>query len=138
MTGGEGFTPDERALLEETAAALVRRRMAVPAMMALEVMAPMNFVSASMLHVLTPMLSIVLPSARIRQVATLLERRSALPELVRAIDAAEDARRRDERTGRPPRRGPPWRRRDATRAEPTPARTPPRGETSDPPDGSEA
>ena len=88
------FGPDERALIDDTAARVVRARMAVPAMVFLETLTPMNFVTASMLHVLTPVLGVALPAARLAAVARLLERREAIPALVAAIDAAEDARRR--------------------------------------------
>jgi len=88
------FSPDERALIDDTAARVVRARMAVPAMMLLETLTPMNFVTASMLHTLTPVLGIAVPVAKLAAVARLLERREAIPALVAAIDAAEDARRR--------------------------------------------
>lgn len=110
----EVFTPGEEALLAEAARAVVRRRMAVPTMMFLEMMSPMNTVSASMLHVLTPIWRVALPASRIEQIATLMERRAAIPALIRAIDSAEEQRRRDERAARPPRpprRWLPWPRR---------------------------
>ena len=94
MSATVAFNSEERALIDDTAARVVRARMAVPAMMLLETLTPMNFVTASMLHTLTPVLGIALPAARLAAVARLLERREAIPALVAAIDAAEDARRR--------------------------------------------
>jgi hypothetical protein len=90
------FTSRELALIEDAAQAVVRRRLATPAMMMLETMTPMNMVTASMLHVLAPIWRAALPASRIDRLAALLERRDALPALVRAIDAADDARRRAE------------------------------------------
>ena len=87
------FTDSERELLRQTAEAVVRHRMAAPAMMLLDTMTPMNVVTASMLHMLSPLWRVALPASRIDAVAALLERRSALPELARAIDEAEERRK---------------------------------------------
>ncbi|HZM01253.1 MAG TPA: hypothetical protein VFD43_13485 [Planctomycetota bacterium] len=99
------FSAEEHALLDEAAAALVRRRLATPAMMALETLVPMNLVTASMLHVMSPLWRVALPASRIDAVARLLERREAIPELIRAIDAAEERRRLQEREERDARAG---------------------------------
>jgi hypothetical protein len=85
---------EDRALLEEAARRLVEARMALPAMMFLETLTPMNFVAATMLHGLAPMLGLVLPAPKVERVARLLERRETLPEFVQMIDAREEARRR--------------------------------------------
>ena len=90
--------------MEEAAASIVKRRLAVPAMMLLETLTPMNTVSASMLHVLSPVWRAALPASRIGEVAKLLERREAIPEFVKVIDAAEEARRKDEKERRKERR----------------------------------
>ncbi len=79
--------------MEEAAATIVQRRLAVPAMMLLETVSPMNLVTASMLHVVSPVWRAGLPASRIDAVARLLERRDAIPEFIRIIDAAEEARR---------------------------------------------
>ena len=85
---------EDRALLEEAARRLVEARMALPAMMFLESLTPMNFVAATMLHGLSPMLGLLLPAPKVERVARLLERRDTIPEFVRLIDAREEARRR--------------------------------------------
>jgi hypothetical protein len=100
------FTQQERDLMDEAAASIVKRRLAVPAMMLLETMTPMNMVSASMLHVLSPVWRAALPASRIEDIAKLLERREAIPEFVKVIDAAEEARRKDAKERRNERRGP--------------------------------
>ena len=82
------------ALLDEAARRVAESRLAVPAMMFLESIAPMNLVTANMLHLLTPVLGIALSPALLERVARLLERRETIPDFVRRIDAAEDARRR--------------------------------------------
>lgn len=87
------FSDEDVALMERTAQALVQRRLAVPALMFLETVSPMNMVSASMLQLMSPAWRAVLPGSRIDGLAALLERRDALPELMRRIEAAEQARR---------------------------------------------
>jgi hypothetical protein len=90
------FSVDERALMDEAAQAVVRRRLAMPAMMLIETLTPMNMVTASMLHVLTPVWRAALPASLVERLAPLLERRDAQPELVRVIDEAEHRRRQAE------------------------------------------
>jgi len=84
----------DAALLDEAARRVAESRLAVPAMMFLESIAPMNLVTANMLHLLTPVLGIALSPALLERVALLLERRETIPDFVRRIDAAEEARRR--------------------------------------------
>ena len=84
----------DAALLDEAARRVAESRLAVPAMMFLESIAPMNLVTANMLHMLSPVLGIALSPALLERVALLLERRETIPDFVRRIDAAEDARRR--------------------------------------------
>lgn len=90
------LAPEERALLEEAADKVVRRGLAVPAMMFLETVSPMNMLTASMLQMASPMWRVIIPSSRIDQAARLLERREAIPELLRLIDEREESRRRGE------------------------------------------
>ena len=85
--------------MEEAARSIVARRLAVPAMMLLETVAPMNLVTASMLHVVSPVWRAGIPATRIDALARLLERRDAIPEFIRVIDAAEGERRRREQHG---------------------------------------
>jgi hypothetical protein len=88
------LSTQEHALLEEAARSIVARRLAVPAMMLLETVTPMNLVTASMLHLVSPVWRAALPASRVEEIAKLLERREAIPEFIRLIDAAEDSRRR--------------------------------------------
>jgi hypothetical protein len=88
------FSAEDRAFLDEAARRLVQARVALPALMFLECLAPMNLVTATLLHGLSPVLGVALPAARVERLARLLERRDAIPEFVRVLDAAEEARRR--------------------------------------------
>ncbi len=80
--------------MEEAARSIVARRLAVPAMMLLETVSPMNLVTASMLHVVSPVWRAGIPATRIDELARLLERREAIPEFIRIIDEAEGEHRR--------------------------------------------
>ena len=90
----------DRLLLEETADRIVRARMAVPAMMFFETISPMNMVSSSMLRIMSPAWRSIVGESRIDQVAELLERREVIPEFIRIIDTAEDARARSAKEAR--------------------------------------
>ena len=94
------FTDEERALIDEAAEATVKRRLAVPAMMFLETVSPMNTVAASMLHMITPLWGMVLSADRIQQLATLLEQRASIPAFIQIIDEAEELRRGKEQADR--------------------------------------
>lgn len=98
------LTATERGLLEQVAEAIARRQLAVPAMMALETVSPMNVLGSSVLHMLSPMLSIGFPRERLEALARLLERREAIPQLIQLIDEADERRRQRERAAAPPRR----------------------------------
>ena len=88
------LAPADRELLAQTAERIVRARMAVPAMMMLEMVQPMNFVSAAMLRVVSPAWRTVVGESRIEQLAQILDRREAIPEFIEMIDRCEDEHRR--------------------------------------------
>ncbi len=104
MTTTTPFTDEERVLLEGIAVRIAHARMAVPAMMFLETVAPMNFISSAMLTLASPVWRIAIPSSRIDEVAALLEKRDAIPSFLTIIDEAEARRVRDARAAkrRPP------------------------------------
>ncbi len=94
------ISKEDEELMQEAAVAVVKRRLAVPAMMFLETVSPMNTLTSSMLHMITPIWGIALPEARLRQVAAMLERRETIPALIRTIDDAEEDRRLHEKAQR--------------------------------------
>jgi len=98
--GAPALSAEELRLMRETAELLVRRRLALPAMLALETVVPLNRVGASMLHVLGPVWKAVLPASRIETVAALLERRDSIPAFVNLLDEAEDSYKCAERARR--------------------------------------
>ena len=83
----QALSPDDLALLERVADAVVRRGMAAPATVFLESVGPMNFLGSQALHVLTPLLDLACKTGEIEQVARLLERRDTIPRLIALIEA---------------------------------------------------
>lgn len=90
---GEPLSAEDLALLERVAAAVVAREMAVPAVMFLESVGPMNFLGSQALHFFTPILEIVFPQRDMERVALLLERRDTLSRLASLIERQAEVRR---------------------------------------------
>jgi len=88
---GLPLNSDDQALLEKVATAIVDRHMAEPAILFLESAGPMNFLSSQALHFLAPILDMACDAHDIQQVATLLERRDAIPCLIERIGARSAA-----------------------------------------------
>lgn len=79
---------DERALLDELADGLARRRLTAAAIFFLESMAPLGFLGSQVMLGLTPMVALVWPNpTRWRQLQRVLERRGAIELLVRRLEA---------------------------------------------------
>lgn len=90
---GEPLTAEDVALLDRVAAAVVERGMAVPAVVFLESVGPMNFLGSQALHFFTPILEVVFPQRDIERVALLLERRDTLSRLAVLIERQTETRR---------------------------------------------
>lgn len=90
---GAPFSSEDTALLERVAVVVVDRGMAVPAMVFLESMGPMNFLGSQALHFFTPILEVVFPQRDVERVAQLLERRDTLSRLTVLIESHAEARR---------------------------------------------
>jgi hypothetical protein len=95
MTAAEPhpFTPEDEALLRGLARAVVDRGLAVPASLMLEGAVPMNFVLSQALAFFSPVVKIVYNSWQIDRFQELLEKRDAIPYILRAINELEEARR---------------------------------------------
>lgn len=89
---GHPLSAEDVALLERVAAAVVAREMAVPAVIFLESVGPMNFLGSQALHFFTPILEVVFPQRDIERVALLLERRDTLSRLTALIERHAEAR----------------------------------------------
>lgn len=90
---GKPLSAEDMALLERVAAAVVEREMAVPAVVFLESIGPMNFLGSQALHFFTPILEVVFPQRDVERVALLLERRDTLSRLMVLIERRAEARR---------------------------------------------
>lgn len=81
------LSPDDQALLERIAVTIIDRRMAMPALLFLESVGPMNFLGSQVLHFLTPMLNLACDATEFDRAARLLERRDTIPSLIALIEA---------------------------------------------------
>jgi hypothetical protein len=90
---GQPLAAEDVALLERVAVAVVERRMAVPTVVFLESVGPMNFLGSQALHFFTPILEVVFPQRDIERVALLLERRDTLSRLTALIERQAESRR---------------------------------------------
>ena len=80
--------PTERlvAIVDTVAKAVVRRNMTTPALMALEMGRPLNFVASQAIHFFRPIISVVLDTEAIKEFATFLERRGSVEYLCRRLE----------------------------------------------------
>lgn len=90
---GEPLSAADVVLLERVAVAVVEREMAVPAVLFLESVGPMNFLGSQVLHFFMPILEVVFPQRDIERVALLLERRDTLSRLAALIERRAESRR---------------------------------------------
>ena len=88
----EEITEDDRALLARLADWLTKRRLETPAVLFLESVRPLSFVGAQAMYFLEPFARAIFDVKDYERLARLLERRSNLELLVRAIEDAADAR----------------------------------------------
>lgn len=77
---------EKQKFLERTARAIVRRRLTVPAILALESLQPLSFISSQALLVLSPLLSLVLNCRDLQTLYLLLEERTGLERLLALIE----------------------------------------------------
>ena len=80
-----GFSPEEIALLEKIARRIADRDMAVPALLFLESLGPLSFLGSQVVHGLKPFLDFVMDATEVERLATLLERRDGIDQLILLI-----------------------------------------------------
>ncbi len=73
-------------IVEKVAKAVARRHMTTPALMALEMGRPLNFVAAQAIHFFRPIISVVLDTRDIKEFATFLEQRGSVEYLCRRLE----------------------------------------------------
>jgi hypothetical protein len=91
------ITPEERdKILERIAGEVTRRRMEVPAILALELHRPLAFVGSQTLVVLTPMLAPAFGLKNMQTAARLLEDRANIDRLLERIEELAASRETDQ------------------------------------------
>src|SRR6266849_1503959 len=90
---GKPLAAEDAGRLERVAVAVVERGMAVPAVVFLESVGPMNFLGSQALHFFTPILEVVFSQRDVERVALLLERRDTLSRLGAMIENKAGASR---------------------------------------------
>ena len=101
----EDIPPDEVAeLIESVADGLVRRRLTTPALLALEMCKPLNFLGSQALVALQPFVAAFVDPTGYRKLALVLERDSNVELLMRRIEALEATANVTDRRERPRRR----------------------------------
>jgi len=95
------FEPDPqvRALVDDLLRRVVRRRMTVPAAMALESWRPMGMVSGQFMHALTPFTGVVLDAKAWTALAAFVERREAIPWMIDRLHELDHAEQGSDPSG---------------------------------------
>jgi hypothetical protein len=84
----DDLTEDERALLDELADGISRRRLTPAALFFLESMKPLGYVGSQMMIFLRPMVSVVWSNpARWDRIQAILEKRGSIELLLRRLEA---------------------------------------------------
>ena len=79
----------QERIVERICREVVRRHLATPALMALEMARPLNFVGAQVMHFFHPFVSVVTDANGYREFTALLERRGAIDVLVERLEALD-------------------------------------------------
>jgi hypothetical protein len=85
------ISDSDRELIDRICSEIVRRRLATPALLVLEIHRPFNYVSAQALHFFEPVVSIVTDADGYRAFARFLEQRGSIDHLVARVSAMEAA-----------------------------------------------
>lgn len=82
-------TGSEREIAERVCREVVRRRMATPALMFLEISRPLNYLGSQAMHFFAPIVTALVEKDGYRTFAAFLERRGSIDYLCRQIEALE-------------------------------------------------
>ena len=80
-------TEAQRIAIDRVADEVVRRGLATPTLMALEMSRPLNFIGSQAMHFFTPFVSVFANTRGYRHFAEFLELRGAIPYICDAIEA---------------------------------------------------
>ena len=84
-------TEDQRRAVDRIVEEVIRRGLATPTLMALEMSRPMNFIGSQTLHFFTPFVSVFVNSESYRHFAEFLELRGSIPHICDAIEKRVEA-----------------------------------------------
>ena len=76
----------QREICDRVCRAVVRRGMTLPALMALEMGRPLNFVASQAIHFFKPIVSVVLDGPTLEEFATFLEQRGSVEYLCQRLE----------------------------------------------------
>ena len=91
--------PEEDAVVDRLARAVVSRGLVAPAILFLESVRPLNFVASQAMVFFAPMVGLLFSRRDYDTLARLLERRSAIEHIVSRIEAVDAARRQAPKPG---------------------------------------
>lgn len=91
------LTPEDVALIERVAARVVELRMEIPALLTLETALPVSVIAGQAMLFFEPFVAALFRLPDYRRFARLVERREALSELARSVEARADAVHRERR-----------------------------------------
>ncbi len=95
-----GLSGEDAALLDRMAAWLAERRLAVPAVLFLESVKPLNFVGSQAMFFFEPVVRAVIHGGSYSRFASIMEERDNMEEFLRRIEAADEAHREKERAAK--------------------------------------
>lgn len=104
-----GPTHAQKQVVDKVCAEIVRRGLATPALLSLEVFRPLNYVGSQVMHFFRPIVSVVLDGDGYRHFSEFLEHRQSVDYLRDRIEELDDRMRNPEpktktdppETGRP-------------------------------------
>lgn len=92
------LTPEQKALVSRFARLVVKNGLTVPAILVLEMHRPFGYVAAQLMHMITPLVSIVFRPDEFKILAIMLERRESIEDVILAIEDEEARRSSPTRT----------------------------------------
>jgi hypothetical protein len=89
----ELLNDEEKELAELFANEIVKRNLTAPAIFMMECFRPMNFVISQSMVFFSPMVKIIFNGAKYDKVQELLEKRGAIPYIIRLIEQLDEKKR---------------------------------------------
>jgi hypothetical protein len=83
------FSPEELAILDKLANAVIKRQMGTPAIMFLESIRPLNFIGSQAITFFQPVLTFIFSSKDVEMLEKILERRKSVGILIEMIEQKE-------------------------------------------------